>query len=175
MTASPAESTSLCLAAEDSKPECASGATPGFTRPTAAAHSRWTVTLVSADDGTPTVDVAFSWPADHPSIRLGGGRFQGYPNPDSLRSLNASFKTRAAGQVSLTAAWPPAVVEATLTLADATSATAVTVDAASYLGAASIAGTYSHAVAARRTYTIALFDADADKGRPSLSATIAFP
>ena len=175
VTASPAESTSLCLAAEGSKPECASGATPGFTRPTAAVHSRWTVTLVSADEGTPTVDVAFSWPADHPSIRLSGGCFQGYPNPDSLRSLNASFKPRAAGQVNLTAAWPPAVVEASLTLADVTNATAVTVDTASYPAAGSIAGTYSHPVAAGRTYTITLFDAGADKGRPSLSATIAFP
>ena len=175
VTASPAESTSLCLAAEGSKPECASGATPGLTRPTAAAHARWTVTLVSADEGTPTVDVAFSWPADHPSIQLGGGRFQGYPNPDSLRSLNASFRPRAAGQVNLAAAWPPAAVDASLTLADVTSATAVTVDRASYPAAGSIAGTYSHPVSAGRTYTITLFDAGADKGRPSLSATIAFP
>ena len=175
VTASPAESTRLCLAAEGEKPVCASGATPGLTRPTSGAHSHWTVTLASANEGTPTVDVALRWPADHPSIQLGGGRFEGYPNPDSLRSLNASFRTRAAGQVALTAAWPPAVIEATLTLADATSAKTITVDTASYPAAGAIAGTYSHAVAAGRIYTVALFDAGADTGRPSLSATIAFP
>lgn len=175
VTASPAESSRLCLAAEGAKPECASGATPGVTQAAAGAHSHWTVTLTSANEGTPTVDLALRWPADHPSIELAGSRFQGYPNPDSLRSLNASFKTRAAGQMALTAAWPPALVETTLTLTDVTSSNAVTVDKADYPAAGSISGTYSHRVAAGRIYAIALFDAGPDTGRPSLSATIAFP
>jgi hypothetical protein len=175
VTSSPTESTRLCLAADGAAPGCASGATPGFTQPAMAAHSTWTVTLTSADEGAPTVDVAFSWPAGHPSIHLTGGRFEGSPNPDSLRSLTATVKTRAAGQLSLEAAWPPATTEATLSLADASGVNPVVVDRVEYPAAGSIPTTYSHVVAAGRTYTITLFDAGPDKGRPSLSATIAFP
>lgn len=43
----------------------------------------------------------------------------------SLRSLNATFKTRTAGTVSLEAAWPPATTPATVTLSDASGAQAV--------------------------------------------------
>jgi hypothetical protein len=132
------------------------------------------VTLASADEGTPTVDVALSWPADRASIQLGGGRFQGEPNPDSLRSLAARFQPRGAGQLSLTASWPPATVAATVTLAETSAARSISVASATYPGAGSIAA-YTHSVVAGRTYTLTLFDAGPNEGRPSLSATITFP
>jgi hypothetical protein len=171
---SPTETTRLCLAADGATPECASGATPGLTKAAPTPHSRWTVTLASADEGTPTVDVALSWPADRASIQLGGGRFQGEPNPDSLRSLAARFQPRGAGQLSLTASWPPATVAATVTLAETSAARSISVASATYPGAGSIAA-YTHSVVAGRTYTLTLFDAGPNEGRPSLSATITFP
>lgn len=171
---SPMEATRLCLAADGAAPECASGATPGLTKSAPTAHSHWTVTLASADEGTPTVDVALSWPADRASIQFGGGRFQGEPNPDSLRSLAARFQPRGGGQLSLTAAWPPATVAATVTLTETSGARSTPVASATYPGAGSIAA-YTHAVAAGRTYCLTLFDAGPDRGRPSLSATITFP
>ena len=171
---SPTETTRLCISADGATAECASGATPGFTESVLTTHTRWTVTLMSTNERTPTVLVAVSWPADRPSIRFKGGRFQGAPNPDSLRSLAATFKPRAAGRLRLTAAWPPATVAATLTLVDTSSRQPVPVDAASSPASGSIAA-YAHAVSAGRTYTLTLFDAGPDGGRPSLSATIDFP
>ncbi len=172
---SPLETTKLCVAVDASPEQCASGATPGFTLPVTTAHSNWIVSVSSANEGTPTVDVAFSWPTDHPSIFVEGGRFQGSPNPDSLRSLTATFMTRAAGQLKLSAAWPPATVDATVTLSDVSGAHPVTVDTVTYRSAGSISPAYTHAVAAHQTYTLALFDASADAGRPRLAAMIWFP
>jgi ABC-type glycerol-3-phosphate transport system substrate-binding protein len=154
---------------------------PSVSQAAASPHSQWVVTLASADEATPTVDLAIRWPADHPSIQVAGVRFAGYPNPDSLRSLTASFKARAAGQVTLTAAWAPAVAAPTLTLSDLSAAATVaatasaTVDDVAYPAASSIAGTYSHRVAAGRRYAITLFNPGPDSGRPSLSATIGLP
>jgi hypothetical protein len=172
---SPTETTKLCIAADGSSPDCASGATPGFTKPVFTAHSSWTVTLASANAGTPTVDLAISWPAGHPSLHLEGARFQGAPNPDSLRSLVATFEARTAGQLTFSAAWSPATLDATLSLADASGSQPIPVAAVSFPAAGSIATAYTHAVAAGRTYMLTLYNAGPDQGRPRLSATIAFP
>jgi hypothetical protein len=154
---------------------CSTGATPDIAQIATTAHAHWTVTLISAGASQPTVDVAMSWPADHPSVSLDHGRFQGSPNPDSLRTLAATFKPREAGQLILAAAWSPAGTDATLTLTDASGAKAVTVDTATYSGQNSITPAYSHAVAAGRTYRIALFNDGPDTGRMDLTATIEFP
>jgi len=172
---SPLETTTLCVAVDASPKQCASGGTPGFTIPVTTAYSNWIVSVSSASEGTPTVDVAFSWPTDDPSIFVEGGRFQGSPNPDSLRSLTATFMTRTAGQLKLDAAWPPATVEATVTLSDESGAQPVTVDSVTYPAAGSISPAYAHALAAHRTYTVTLFDASPDEGRPRLAAMIWFP
>jgi hypothetical protein len=172
---SPTETTKLCIAADGASPDCSSGATPGFTKPVFTAHSSWTVTLASANAGTPTVDLAISWPAGHPSLHFEGARFQGAPNPDSLRSLVVTFGARAGGQLSFTAAWPPATVDATLSLADASGSQPIPVAAVSFPAAGSIATAYTHPVVAGRTYMVTLYDAGYDQARPRLSATIAFP
>ena len=130
---------------------------------------------MTASASTPTVDVAITWPADRPSVSIAHGRFQGSPNPDSLRSLTATFTTRTAGQLKLDAAWPPATVEATVTLSDESGAQPVTVDSVTYPAAGSISPAYAHALAAHRTYTVTLFDASPDEGRPRLAAMIWFP
>jgi hypothetical protein len=175
VSTSPTETTKICISADGATPQCASGGTPGFVRPTTTARSHWTVTLASANEGTPTVDVEFRWPAVHPSIHLDGGRFQGSPNPDSLRSLNVTFKTRAAGTVSLQAAWPPVTDPATITLSDASGTVPVEVGMADYPAASALAAAYTHSVVAGRTYTLTLFNTGSDAGRPNLAATITFP
>jgi len=175
VTTSPTETTKICISADGATPECASGGTPGFVRPSTTAHSHWTVTLTSADEGTPTVDVEFRWPALHPSIKLAGGRFQGSPNPDSLRSLEATFKTRAAGAVSLDAAWQPVTTTASTTLSDASGTQPVEVGTATHQAATSLPAAYTHPVAAARMYSLTLFNTGTDVGRPDLAATITFP
>jgi hypothetical protein len=175
VAASPMDSMELCMAADDAAPECDRGATPGLTQTSAGIHSHWTVTLVSGNVGSPTVDVQFSWPTDNPKITVSHARFQGYPNPDSLRTLSATFKTRAAGTVSVDASWPPVAADATLTLTDVSSAKPAAVDAVTYASAGAILPVYSHALRKGRTYKVDLFNGSPDSVIPDLSETIAFP
>jgi hypothetical protein len=121
------------------------------------------------------VDVAFTWPADHPSVSIAHGRFLGSPNPDSLRTLAATFKTRAGGPLSLAAAWPQAAADATLTLTDISGSRELALDSKSYAGAASISPGYSHTAVADHTYRIVLYNESANVTLTDLAATIAFP
>ena len=144
--------------------------------PSAGDQAQWIVTLIATDAGaTPVVDVAFTWQTKAPAITLSHGRFQGAPNPDSLRGFTASFKARAAGSVGVIASWPPVSVDAALTLTDVTSSPGSAVGNATYPAAGSIAPAYSHAVAAGRTYQIQVLNAGSDSGRPDLTTTISFP
>jgi hypothetical protein len=172
---SPTDSTKLCIAVDGAQGSCSSGATPDIAVTATTAHSRWSVTLISPNESQPTVDVAFSWPTDNPSISLDHGRFGGFPNPDSLRSLTATFTTRAAGRVTVDAAWSPATLDATLTLTEVSGSGGSAVDTATYAGQSSTAPPYSHAVAVGRTYRIVLFNDSPDGVKTNLTATIAFP
>jgi len=171
----PMDSSMMCLTVDGSPTVCDSEAAPGFTRPATTAHSHWTFTLSSASEASPTVDVQFKWPSENPSISLDHARFQGSPNPDSLRMFKATFTTRAAGTLSVDAAWPPAAVNATLTVTDESGSRPTAVGAAKYSGQGAISPTYSHALRAHRTYTVTLFNDSPDSGRPDLKATLAFP
>ncbi|MGD0862789.1 MAG: hypothetical protein ABSA21_08495 [Candidatus Limnocylindrales bacterium] len=177
VTAAPLATSKMCIQVNGSAKTCATGATPGFfTVAPQGDHAQWTVTLIATDPGsTPVVDVAFSWQTRAPAITLSHGRFQGAPNPDSLRGATATFKTRAAGTVAVSAAWPPALVDATLTLSDVTSLPGSTVDQVGYTAATSIDPAYSHVVKAGKTYQVQLQNSGTDSGRPDLAVTIAFP
>jgi hypothetical protein len=172
---SPLNSTKLCLAQDAAPAQCVSGATPGLQVVVATAHSRWVVTLTSANESSPTVDVAISWPTDRPSIALSRGRFQGYPNPDTMRSLTATFVTRGAGLFGLDATWAPAVLRATLTVADPAAGRPTPLASATYSGKTGVSPAYSLAVAAARTYRVVLFDDSPDGTNVDLRATITFP
>ncbi|HEX7492011.1 MAG TPA: hypothetical protein VF337_09950 [Candidatus Limnocylindrales bacterium] len=172
---SPSDSTTICIKAEDGTDFCQSGATPELNQETVRTHSLWTVTLVSANASTPTVDVALAWPADSPSISIIHGRFQGSPNPDSLRTLAATFRTRAGGPLSLIAAWPHATADAILTLTDISGSRELALDSKSYAAAESIAPGYSHNAVAAHTYKIVLYNEGANVAPTDLAATIAFP
>ena len=173
--ASPMDSTKLCVTMDEARPVCTSGATPGFTQRSTTAHSRWTVTLASSNKSSPTVDVAFSWPTDHPSITLTHGRFQGSPNPDSIRTLTADFTTRVAGKMSVEAAWSRIVGTATLTLTDVSGSKPVTLDTINYQGRSAISPSYTRTLTGAKAYEMTLFNGSPDTGRTVLTATIAFP
>jgi hypothetical protein len=142
----------MCISVDTGPNVCLSGATPELKEPALGAHSLWTVTLISADASTPTVDLALTWPEDHPSVSIAHGRFQGSPNPDSLRTLTATFKTRATGPLSITAAWPQATADAVLTLTDISGARETALDSKSYAAAGSITPGYTHPAVAEHTY-----------------------
>jgi hypothetical protein len=176
VVSSPADTTRLCMSVDGGKAICREGVTPGVSSViTGTDHSLWTVTLISANDNSPTVDVAFRWPSIQPSIGLTSARFQGSPNPDSLRSLQATIKPRAPGRVTLDAQWGSPAVTASVTLADVSTARPATVDLVRYPNATFLSPAYSHSLAVGKTYRIELLNESLDLARPSLSATIAFP
>ena len=166
--------TLLCVAQDGGVPVCDTTAAPGYSGPVTTAHSQWTVTLIAIGQSAATVDVAFSWPCREASIRLTQGRFEGAPNPDSLRSLSATFTTRATGPLTFSAAWPPAVAAATVTLSDTTPEKPVTVGTKTYPAANSLWPAYTHSLATGRTYALNLYNTSSGTGQP-LTATIAFP
>jgi hypothetical protein len=171
----PLDSAKLCLAADGAPAQCASGATPGVRVATTTAHSRWIVTLTSANESSPTVDVAFSWPTNQPSVALTHGRFSGNPNPDSLRSMTATFTTRTAGRLNLDAAWSPAVVDATLSVVDLSAAQPAVLAVVAYAARDRISPAYTIALKATTTYRVVLFNDSPDGARPDLAATVSFP
>ena len=90
--------TKLCLAVGAAEPVCRTGVAPAFPdEVTSQDHTAWTVTLASADENAPTVDLALSWPAETARVTLSGSLFLGSPNPDAVRSFSASFVPRANG------------------------------------------------------------------------------
>ncbi len=169
------DSSEICLTQDALPAKCSSGPMPGVDGFASAAQTTWKVTVLSTNESSPTVDVAVGWPTDHPQITATNCRFQGSPNLDTLRSLVATFKPRIAGNVTFDAAWPPAIVHATLTLTDVSGPTPSPVDSMAYAAAGSVSPQYSHAVESAKTYRISLYNDSADAGRPNLTATIAFP
>jgi hypothetical protein len=169
----------MCIQIDAGAQTCSTGAKPGF--PNALAdrpHSLWVVTLIGVGDSTPTVDVAFSWPAASPSITLAHGRLQGSSSPgipEALNGFNATFKARIAGTVSVKVAWTVIVTDVDIALADVTGASAVNVDETQRQGVKAVDPAYTHAVDAGKKYKVMFRDLSADSQRPDLNATITFP
>jgi hypothetical protein len=175
VASSPTDSTTLCLSADGSAPVCATGATPGFPRAVATtARSRWTATLISTGNGSPTVDVEFRWPTLQPWIMLTHGRFEGQPNRDSLRTLTATFTARYAGPLSVDADWMPETTTGVLTLYRVESAGVVPVQSATYADRQSMPTPFV-ATLSGGTYRLALANDGGSLLRPDFSATIEFP
>ena len=178
VAAAPLANLKMCIQVNGGPSSCTTGATPGvFTMaPSGGDQAAWVVTLIATDAGsTPVVDVAFTWQTRAPAITLSHGRFQGSPNPDSLRGFTATFKARTSGSIGVIASWPPVTTDASLTLSDVTSSPGSTVGVQTYPATGSIAQSYSHAVSAGRTYQVLVVNTGADSGRPDLTTTIAFP
>jgi hypothetical protein len=175
--ATPAANSKLCLKANSGADNCTTGATPGFyTVAPAGNHATWTVTLIAPDPGSPpAVDLTINWRTHTPAITLVHGRFQGSPNPDSMRGLRATFQALAPGNLAVTASWAPLTTDVTVTLRDVTVAPGTAVDDANYMAVQSIRLPYSHPVTTGNKYEVSLLNVEADSGRPDLTATIAFP
>jgi hypothetical protein len=166
----------LCLAAGTAAPICRTGVAPGFAdRVTADAHTPWTVTLTSADESTPTVDLSIDWPTDAASITLTDGRFEGTPNTDALRSFSATFAPRSTGNAALEASWKPGPAAATLVLAKEQTPDGAAVDQVDYPKGTSVSPAWSHAVEKETAYRVTLTNTSAATGRTSLSVTLSFP
>ena len=176
VASSPMDGTTLCLSIEDAEPTCATGGTPGFPyEVTTTDHTRWIVTLISAGESSPTVDLALSWPTNNPSVTLTHGRFQGTPNRDSLRTLTANFSSRESGNATLDASWPPGASNATATLAEVSNTGQTTIREMRYTNTVSTLPAYSAPVGSGKLYRLDLVNEGADGLRADLTATLTFP
>jgi hypothetical protein len=168
--------TKLCLAVDAAAPICRTGVAPAFPDEVAeAVNTLWTVTLTSADESTPTVDLSINWPTDAASIALTNGRFQGTPNRNALRSFSASFTPRTTGSAGLEASWKPGPAIATLTLVKEQATSGNAVDRVDYASGTSVSPGWSHAVDKDVAYLLTLMNTSADNGRTNLSVTLRFP
>jgi hypothetical protein len=177
VAAAPLDNISLCVVVNDNPPACASGATPGFSLATPPGdHSTWVVTVIATKSlSTPIVDLAFSWPSIAPSITLTHGRFQGLPNPDTLRGITVDFMPRNSGTATLAARWPPTTAaKAGLEVLDITKTPGTRLETKYWNGSA-ISPDYTLAVDAKRPYEFILRNSAKDSGRPDLTATLTFP
>lgn len=174
VASAPTDSTNVCLSGDGGTPTCSSGATPTASFYSESSQSKWTASLVSATAGSPTIDVAASWPSNKASITVTHAPFQGAPNPDSLRSLAATIKARARGTIDLDAKWAPTILTVSLTVLQLTSSGFAQVDRASY-NVTQAVPTHSTPVKANSTYQITLMNLSPAKTVPDLTATIAFP
>ncbi len=175
VSSAPITTTIVCLFGDEVLVGCDTGGTPGVTQAATTTHSQWLADIISLQANAPTVDVRFSWPADHPQISLSHALFQGQPSPDSMRSVTANFKTRRAGELSLDALWPSTGIDAALTVTDMTGSRPLPVDRVLYSDQPTMAPSYTLSVRANRTYSIELYNLGSVGAKGNLQATIAFP
>jgi hypothetical protein len=170
----------ICAKIDDSKPDCRTGSKVTFTGAlTDTAHSVWIVTLVGAGANTPTVSVSLSWPTNTPRITLTHGRLQGSTSPGVPEALNGficTFKSRAAGNVTVAASWTTITTDIAMSTANVIGTTVNTVDEKQFKAAKNL-GTpgYTFGVDGGKYYRVSLRDTAADSQRPDLTAVISFP
>lgn len=172
-------STRLCLKVGTGKFACKVGTLPNFlTAKADGPHDLWTVTLIGYGNTKPTVNVTFTWPAVAPQMTLSHGRLQGSTTAgvaESLNGFSAVFKPRAAGVLNVQASWTVITADIDVTLLDATTPPAVTVDDRLFKGVTYINPAYTYNVDPTKTYLIKLRNKSADSGKPDLTTQIAFP
>jgi hypothetical protein len=137
------------------------------------AHSTWSATVIGYGSSAPTVDLTFTWPSAGPKVLLTHGRFQG--SPAALAGFTATFKPRAAGQLNVQAQWS-VNADASMTLYDATSSPAVTVDQRNYSAVTNISPAFTTNVDPTKTYQVKLLRTSADTpDQQDLTAQVIFP
>jgi hypothetical protein len=171
----------ICISADGGKQYCRNNAKPGATYSLPKSGSDptpniWTVTLTGYGSSHPTVDVAFSWLTDAPSIKLSYGRFQGTGAADSLNGFTASFTPRTSGSVNVQAYWSDATADASVTLTDTTTTPAVQVGQVPYTQVTELSPAFTSNVD-QKSYQISLKRTSVDDAttRPQLTAQISFP
>lgn len=170
----------ICAKVDDSKPDCRTGTKVSFKGAfTDTAHSIWVITLMGVGSDTPTVDVAFSWPANDARITLTHGRLQGSTSPgvpEAQNGFTCTFKTRAAGNVTVAASWTILTTDIDMSTADVDGPKAINLDEKQFKAVKNL-GTpgYSFGLDAGKYYRVFLRDISADSQRPDLTAVISFP
>jgi hypothetical protein len=169
----------ICAKVDDSKWDCRTGTKVVYKGATTdTAHSLWTITMVGSAANTPVADLALSWPTNNARITLTHGRLQGSSSPgvpETLNGFSATFKSRAAGSVSVSAAWTLITTDVDVALSNVTGKTPVPVNSQQFTGAKNL-GTpgYTYNVDANQFYKVTLRDISADSMKPDLTAAIAF-
>jgi hypothetical protein len=171
----------ICAKIDDSTPDCRTWTKVNrFTgASTDTAHSIWVITLMGVGSDTPTVDVAFSWPANDARITLTHGRLQGSTSPgvpEAQNGFTCTFKTRAAGNVTVAASWTILATDIDMSTADVDGPKAIEVDKKQFKAVKNL-GTpgYSFGLDAGKYYRVYLRNTSADSMRPDLTAVISFP
>jgi hypothetical protein len=176
VASAPRDSSTICLSGDGGTPVCGSGATPTASFASQSIQSKWTVTVGSANEDSPTVDVQITWPSNKASITVTQVPFEGHPNRDSLRSLTATITARAAGSVNLAASWGPASLATSLTVWLVDKNGQQIVDQKSYPAAESLPASTAIAVKAGATYRMTLAnESSGSTTNPNLSATLQLP
>ncbi|HEX7492012.1 MAG TPA: hypothetical protein VF337_09955 [Candidatus Limnocylindrales bacterium] len=168
----------LCISVDDSAYACKIGTPsklPNFlTSKADQIHDKWSMTLIGYNASAPTVDVTFTWPTAAPKVTLTHGRFQGTEN--GLNGFTATFQPRAAGSVNVQSAWTLLSTDASMTLYDATTQPAVSVETKEYKGVAYLNPAYTATLDPTKKYQIKLQRTSSDSSeRPDLTAEISFP
>jgi len=176
VASAPKDASRICLSGDGGTPICASGATPTASFASQSIQSKWTITLGSANEESPTVDVQITWPSNKASVTVAHVPFQGHPNRDSLRSLTATVTPNVAGSLSLSADWPGSSLSSSLTvwLVDKTGQHVV--QQKTYPAAEALPPSTDVTMKAGTTYRLSLADeSPASTTNPDLTATIQLP
>jgi hypothetical protein len=172
--------TRICARVDGSKQDCRTGTRITYTGAfTDTTHSVWVVTLIGNQGATPTVDVAFSWPAINPRITLTHGRLQGSSTPgipEALNGLTATTTPKVDGNIGLAASWTTITTDVRVATDETVGTSSNLLDQKAYTGVQNL-GTpgYTYGVNAGKTYRLSLRDLSADSGRPDLTAVISLP
>jgi hypothetical protein len=175
----------MCLSVDGSKPSCGiNKLNHGLSMPGAksdATPNTWTVTLVGYKTSHPTVDVTLGWTTATPQITLTHGRFQGNNGTstaatDALGGLTATFKPRGVGTLNFQATWTIASTDASMSLSDVSSSSAISLDQRKFQGVDHITPVFTANVDGTKSYQVKLVNTGAaSTDRPDLTAQISFP
>lgn len=176
VASAPRDASRICLSGDGGTPVCASGATPTASFASQSIQSKWTVTVGSQNEESPTVDVQITWPSNKASITASHVPFQGHPNRDSLRSLTATFTAHAAGSAGLAAEWPGSSVATLLTVWLVDPSGQHVVEQKNFAAAAALPASTGFGVKAGATYRMTLAnESDVSATNPDLTATLQLP
>jgi hypothetical protein len=154
------------------------GALATFTFKSDPTPNTWVISLFGYGSSKPVVDVSLTWSTSSPKVTLSHGRFQGSSTsgvPEALNGVTAVFKPRHNGALNVQAAWTVITTNASMTLSDATSPPAVTVDQRQYNAVTYVNPAFTANVDQTKTYQVKLRNTSADSQRPDLTMQITFP
>ncbi len=95
--------TILCLKPTGASALCRTSTGATLTYSTTRAKTNWVVTAIGTGTDSPTLDISLTFGADHPSVTLTNGRFDGAAFP--LDGATFRLTTRNAGTIGVVANW----------------------------------------------------------------------